>query len=71
MAAGAAVVNLARVVPDGLLVFFPSYVVLQSCIEAWKAGSTYERLLRYKAVVRCQSRMSPHLRQTDLICERV
>ena len=33
-------VNLARIVPDGLLVFFPSYVVLQACIEHWKAGAT-------------------------------
>lgn len=33
---GNAVVNYARVVPDGLLVFFPSYIVLKMCIEYWK-----------------------------------
>jgi hypothetical protein len=33
---GNAIVNFARVVPDGLLVFFPSYNVLTSCLDAWK-----------------------------------
>ncbi len=33
---GYALVNIARLVPDGLLVFFPSYTVLTSCIEFWK-----------------------------------
>ena len=34
---GCAIVNFARAVPDGLLVFFPSYTVLRSCcIEYWK-----------------------------------
>lgn len=35
---GYALVNIARLVPDGLLVFFPSYSVLTSCIEFWKQG---------------------------------
>ena len=35
---GNAVVNYARVVPDGLLVFFPSYIVLRQCIEYWKSS---------------------------------
>jgi regulator of telomere elongation helicase 1 len=33
---GLAIVNVARIVPDGLLVFFPSYGVLAACIEAWQ-----------------------------------
>jgi regulator of telomere elongation helicase 1 len=36
---GNAIVNFARVVPDGLLVFFPAYSVLNSCIESWKTAS--------------------------------
>ncbi len=28
--------NFARIVPGGLLVFFPSYGVLQACLEAWR-----------------------------------
>ncbi|GBG60221.1 hypothetical protein CBR_g3464 [Chara braunii] len=33
---GNAIVNWARIVPDGLLVFFPSYSFLTTCIKAWK-----------------------------------
>jgi regulator of telomere elongation helicase 1 len=33
---GNALVNFARVVPDGLLVFFPAYSVMAACIEHWK-----------------------------------
>jgi hypothetical protein len=32
---GNTVVNFARLVPDGLLVFFPSYSLLQKCLDAW------------------------------------
>jgi hypothetical protein len=33
---GASIINFARIVPDGLLVFFPSYGVMKSCIDGWK-----------------------------------
>ncbi|WIA37112.1 hypothetical protein OEZ86_014079 [Tetradesmus obliquus] len=53
---GHAIVNFARVVPDGLLVFFPAYGVMQSCLDHWKASSgpgggpsIWERILRHKA----------------------
>jgi regulator of telomere elongation helicase 1 len=29
-------VNFARMVPDGLLVFFPSYSMMDKCIDFWK-----------------------------------
>ncbi|KAL7162435.1 hypothetical protein ACSBR2_042845 [Camellia fascicularis] len=29
-------VNFAQIVPDGLLVFFPSYYLLDQCIGCWK-----------------------------------
>ena len=53
---GNAIVNFARIVPDGLLVFFPSYGVLKSCIEAWKdigqgGASVWERICQYKSPV--------------------
>lgn len=35
---GNLVASLANIVPDGLLVFFPSYSVLEMCIEHWKSG---------------------------------
>jgi regulator of telomere elongation helicase 1 len=30
-------VNLSKVIPEGLLVFFPSYSVMADCISAWKS----------------------------------
>ena len=37
---GNVVVNFARVVPDGLLVFFPSYGVMRSCVATWQQPAT-------------------------------
>lgn len=53
MELGNAIVNIARVVPHGLLVFFPSYSVLSSCIESWKVrqsgvASVWERIAKLK-----------------------
>lgn len=50
---GNAIVNIARVVPHGLLVFFPSYNVLSSCVDAWKMrengnASIWERITKLK-----------------------
>ena len=36
---GNTLVSLARVVPGGMLVFFPSYSVLETCIERWGGPS--------------------------------
>jgi regulator of telomere elongation helicase 1 len=33
---GITIVNFARIVPDGLLVFFPSYSMMDKCINCWK-----------------------------------
>ncbi|KAL5698490.1 DNA helicase [Ranunculus cassubicifolius] len=57
---GNAIANFARIVPDGLLVFFPSYYLLDQCIDCWKdmghANSTssstiWERICKYKQPV--------------------
>ena len=32
--------NFARVVPGGLLVFFPSYSALESAVEFWRGGDS-------------------------------
>ncbi|CAM6128768.1 unnamed protein product [Calypogeia fissa] len=57
---GNTIVNFARIVPDGLLVFFPSYHLLNSCIDAWQSlppGSTvnsssiWERICKFKQPV--------------------
>lgn len=57
---GRAMIRIASVVPDGLLVFYPSYGSLFSCIDVWKKmgpgadkakPSIWEHLLRYKRIV--------------------
>ncbi|EIE26626.1 DNA repair helicase [Coccomyxa subellipsoidea C-169] len=40
---GLALANWARIVPDGLLVFFASYTVLEACLRHWKANSGDQR----------------------------
>nr|GMC70965.1 regulator of telomere elongation helicase 1 [Ipomoea batatas] len=57
---GNAIVNLARIVPDGLLVFFPSYYFLDQCIGCWKSmgngnqtnsSTIWERICKHKLPV--------------------
>lgn len=40
---GLALANWARIVPDGLLVFFASYTVLEACLRHWKSSSGSEQ----------------------------
>ncbi len=51
--AGNAIVNFARVVPDGLLVFFPSYGGLNECIAHWQntPGGVWDRITKLKQVL--------------------
>lgn len=42
---GNAIVQFCSVVPDGVLVFFPSYGVMQQCIDAWKKKVSLLRIL--------------------------
>ncbi|GAB4842167.1 Regulator of telomere elongation helicase 1 [Ancistrocladus abbreviatus] len=57
---GNAIVNFARIVPDGLLVFFPSYYLMEQCIACWKdncpgssvnSSTIWERICRHKQPV--------------------
>ncbi|XP_037401247.1 regulator of telomere elongation helicase 1 isoform X1 [Pygocentrus nattereri] len=45
---GNTVVNLSRVVPHGLLVFFPSYPVLDKTLEYWRANGHADRIENMK-----------------------
>lgn len=49
------VVNATRIVPQGVLVFFPSYFLLNSCLTSWKvsrlgASTVMDTILKYKDV---------------------
>ncbi|KAL2463124.1 RAD3-like DNA-binding helicase protein [Forsythia ovata] len=57
---GNAIVNFARIVPDGLLVFFPSYYLLDQCISCWKttgngnllnSSTIWDRICKFKLPV--------------------
>ncbi|XP_027167698.1 regulator of telomere elongation helicase 1 homolog isoform X1 [Coffea eugenioides] len=57
---GNAIVNFARIVPNGLLVFFPSYYLLDQCIGCWKtmghtnlsnSSTIWERICKHKLPV--------------------
>lgn len=37
---GNTIVNIAKVTPDGMLVFFPSYGVMETCLERWGGPSS-------------------------------
>lgn len=60
MELGNAIVNFARIVPDGLLVFFPSYYLMDQCIGCWKnmnptnltnSSTVWERICKHKQPV--------------------
>ncbi|XP_010473004.1 PREDICTED: regulator of telomere elongation helicase 1-like [Camelina sativa] len=54
---GNAIVNFSRVVPEALLIFFPSYYLMDSCISFWKNGcqrnsmTIWERICKLKKPV--------------------
>ncbi|ESO04380.1 hypothetical protein HELRODRAFT_79366 [Helobdella robusta] len=48
---GNTIVNFNRIVPMGLLIFFPSYVVMEKCIDAWQRNAAiYKRLEATKKI---------------------
>lgn len=47
---GNAIVNFTRTVPNGLLVFFPSYPVMNKCLEHWQNSGTWSRLEQHKPI---------------------
>ncbi|XP_066274756.1 regulator of telomere elongation helicase 1-like [Branchiostoma lanceolatum] len=48
---GNAIVNFARIVPNGLLVFFPSYPVMNKCLEVWQDSGVSNRISQYKPML--------------------
>lgn len=45
---GNTIVNLLRVVPDGVLVFFPSYGVMNATLQSWQNSNIYCRIMKVK-----------------------
>lgn len=49
---GQALVVLASIIPDGVVVFFPSYAYLDLVVSRWQATSTYSNLTKHKPLYR-------------------
>ena len=45
---GNSIVNLLRIIPSGVLVFFPSYAVMNSTIQSWQETNIYSRMAKTK-----------------------
>lgn len=48
--AGQTLLDLVRVIPDGVVVFFASYAYLDTCIQEWKSSSTWANLALVKHI---------------------
>ena len=45
---GNSVLNLTRMIPNGLLIFFPSYPILMSCQEHWQTEGIWSDIQEHK-----------------------
>ena len=52
MGIGTCIVNLCRIIPDGILVFFPSYSFMQQLLESWQSRNCeiWSTLAKHKHV---------------------
>lgn len=48
---GKSIREIMRLVPNGMLVFFPSYSLMDSCLSAWKDFGVYDAMAQEKLVV--------------------
>lgn len=47
-ALGEVIVSTCSVVPKGVLVFFPSYSLMDICVNSWKTSGILDKIARYK-----------------------
>ncbi|VDM30805.1 unnamed protein product [Hydatigera taeniaeformis] len=47
---GLTLMNLLRVIPGGVLVFFPSYALMKMCLDSWKNSDIYNKFLDCKKI---------------------
>lgn len=56
MELGESILQISRIVPNGILVFFPSYPLMETCLKTWQTRSKtnlktiYEQLLALKTI---------------------
>ena len=42
--------GLSEIVPDGILVFFPSYVYMEHILKHWRQSGMIEQLIEFKYI---------------------
>lgn len=47
---GMAIINITRMVPHGMLIFFPSYPVMSKCQEVWQGSEIWSSICRMKPI---------------------
>ena len=55
---GASIAKAAASIPEGVLVFFPSYSLLYKCVERWRSGTVWQMLVNAKRLVLVEPRKS-------------
>lgn len=68
---GRTVCNLCRVIPGGVLLFFPSYAVMKNFVEAWTANGTMTSLALIKPTVMEVQRSTDFSSLIQDYCENV
>ncbi|KAL9617092.1 MAG: hypothetical protein Q9160_008082 [Pyrenula sp. 1 TL-2023] len=48
---GSLLIEFSKITPDGIVVFFPSYLYMESIISMWNGAGVLDRLWNYKIVV--------------------
>lgn len=47
---GMAIINISRQIPNGLLIFYPSYALMNKCMESWQQTEVWENMNDIKRV---------------------
>ena len=47
---GQTIAQIAKLTPGGMLVFFPSYGLLEQCFELWEQNGILPSILEYKQI---------------------
>lgn len=52
---GAAIVEYCKIIPGGVLIFFPSYRLLNLLVQRWKSSGCWEQIELTKGLIVCES----------------
>ncbi|KAL3265782.1 hypothetical protein HHI36_009980 [Cryptolaemus montrouzieri] len=47
---GSTIMNITRLIPNGLLIFFPSYPILNSCMNYWQKQGIWSNICQFKPI---------------------